>query len=153
MQIDELVDELLTTSRAFVGIAVRSIESAPVDVTVAQHRLLVLLAAHGPQNVGEIADLLGVNQSNASRHCDRLQRLGLVARRRSPDDGRIVQVQLTRDGGRLVEAVMHRRREALRTVLDRMDVADGATVVAALRAFNTAAQEVEPEDWREPVAR
>ena len=73
---EELVEELLTASRALVGIAIRSIAAAPVEVTVAQHRLLVLLAAHGPQSVGEIAEHLGVNPSNASRHGDRLQRWG-----------------------------------------------------------------------------
>ena len=137
---DGLVDELLTASRAFVGLAVRSIAAAPVDVTVAQHRLLVLLS-HGPRSVGDIAEELGVNPSNASRHCDRLQRLGLLARRRSSADGRVVRIELTAAGRRVVDAVTARRREDLHRVVERMDVADAASVIAALRAFNVAAEE------------
>src|SRR3954471_8032566 len=92
---DQLVEGFVTASRALVGIAVRSIEAAAVPVTVPQHRVLVLLAAQGPMAVGDIAELAGVNQSNASRLCDRLQRLGLVSRQRASDDGRAVQVSLT----------------------------------------------------------
>ena len=148
MNTDEMVDQLLTASRAFVGIAVRSIAAAPVEVTVAQHRLLVLLAAHGPQKVGELARLLGVNQSNASRQCDRLQRLGLTVRRGSPDDRRVVEVALTDAGARLVDAVTSTRRDELRAVLERMDAGDAAALSAALRAFNSATDEVEPEPVR-----
>jgi DNA-binding MarR family transcriptional regulator len=144
MDRDGMVDELLVASRAFVGIALRSIAAAPVDVTVPQHRLLVLLATRGPQKIGELAALLGVNQSNASRQCDRLQRLGLVERRGSDADRRVVEVVLTADGARLVDAVGRLRREELRAVLDRMDPVDARTVAAALRAFNAAAHEVEP---------
>ena len=144
MNQDEIIDELLTASRAFVGIALRSIAAAPVEVTMAQHRLLVLLAARGPRKVGELAVLLGVNQSNASRQVDRLQRLGLATRRGSPADGRVVEVVLTADGARVVEAVTQSRREELRTVLARMDAVEPEAVTTALRAFNAAAEEVEP---------
>lgn len=140
---DDLVDELLTASRAFVGLAVRSIAAAPVDITVAQHRLLVLLETHGPQSVGEVADRLGVNPSNASRHCDRLQRLGLLGRRRSPDDGRVVQVELTDEGLATLAAVTERRRADLRQVLDEMSLPDAASIAAGLRAFNVAAGEID----------
>lgn len=145
----ELVEEMLTTSRALVGIAIRSIAAAPVDVTVAQHRLLVLLASRGPQSVGEIAEKLGVNPSNASRHCDRLQRLGLVDRQRSEDDGRVVQIRLTRQGGRLLDAVTQRRREDIAELMGRLSPEQEGVVVAALRAFNAAADEVALEDWPE----
>ena len=38
-------------------------------MTVAQQRVLVLLEEHSPLTVTQIAELMGVNQSNASRHC------------------------------------------------------------------------------------
>ena len=146
-QRDELVDELLTTSRALVGIAIRSIDGAPVEVTVAQHRLLVLLAAHGPQNVGEIAEHLGVNPSNASRHGGRLQRLGLVHRRRSTEDGRVVQIALTRAGRELLDAVTQRRREELAQLADLLPPTERAAVTAALRQLNAMMHEVRDADW------
>ncbi|WP_457202115.1 MarR family transcriptional regulator [Nocardioides sp. HB32] len=69
----ELADAFVTESRALISVAVRPILDAPVDVTVAQHRVLVLLAARGDLTVGDIAGGLGVNPSNATRYCDSLQ--------------------------------------------------------------------------------
>jgi DNA-binding MarR family transcriptional regulator len=144
---DDLADAFLTASRALIGLAVRSIEAAPVDVTVAQHRVLVLLAARGDLTIGDLADGLGVNPSNATRYCDRLQRLELVHRARSVEDGRMVQVGLTQEGQALVTAVTERRRQEVDEVLERMTGPDAIRVVAALRAFNRAAGEVEDRDW------
>jgi len=144
---DDLADAFLTASRALIGLAVRSIEAAPVDVTVAQHRVLVLLAARGELTIGDLADGLGVNPSNATRYCDRLQRLELVHRARSVEDGRMVQVGLTQEGQALVTAVTERRRQEVDEVLERMTGPDAIRVVAALRAFNRAAGEVEDRDW------
>jgi DNA-binding MarR family transcriptional regulator len=144
---DDLADAFLTASRALIGLAVRSIEAAPVDVTVAQHRVLVLLAAQGELTIGDLADGLGVNPSNATRYCDRLQRLELVHRARSVEDGRMVRVGLTQEGQALVTAVTERRRQEVDEVLERMTGPDAIRVVAALRAFNRAAGEVEDRDW------
>lgn len=144
---DDMADAFLTASRALIGLAVRSIEAAPVDVTVAQHRVLVLLAARGDLTIGDLADGLGVNPSNATRYCDRLQRLGLVDRARSVEDGRMVEVGLTQEGWGLIAAVTERRRQEVDRVLDRMTGPDVIRVVAALRAFNRAAGEVEDREW------
>src|SRR4051794_25988379 len=78
--LDHIAATFVTASRALVAIAIRSIEAAPVAVPVPQHRVLVLLAANGPQAIGTLAQQLGVNPSNATRVCDRLERLDLVRR-------------------------------------------------------------------------
>jgi DNA-binding MarR family transcriptional regulator len=143
---EELAEAFVTASRALVGIAVHSIGSAPVDITVAQFRLLVLVAT-GDRTVGDIAQRLGVNQSNASRHCDRLQRLGLLERRRSATDGRVVHVRLTPAGEDLVDAVTRQRRADVRRVLDRLPLADSTAALDALRAFNDAASELVDDRW------
>src|SRR4051812_31329796 len=98
-------DAFITASRALIGMAIRSVDSAAEEVTIAQHRVLVLLAGRGPQTVGDIAAELAVNPSNATRHCERLSRMGLVSKQRSRSDGRIVEVTLTRAGKRLLDAV------------------------------------------------
>jgi DNA-binding MarR family transcriptional regulator len=143
----ERADAFVTGSRALISLTVRTIEDSPVDVTIAQHRVLVLLAAHGNLTIGEIAGGLGVNPSNATRYCDRLQRLGLVARTRSPADGRVVHVALTTAGGNLVRDVNDRRRAEVETVLDRMTSRESAGVLDALHAFNRAAREIENRNW------
>src|SRR4051794_20060630 len=138
---EQLVDALLAASRALVGISVRTVDEAPVDVTVTQHRVLLLLEARGHLSVNEVADLLGVNQSNASRHCARLETLGLVHRSRALHDGRAIEVTLTPTGQRQVEAVRSARRREIESVLGRMSLPDARATVAALEAFTSAVGE------------
>ncbi|HEY0643730.1 MAG TPA: MarR family transcriptional regulator [Nocardioides sp.] len=147
MGADELADALLTASRALVGIAVRSINAAPVEVTLVQHRLLVLLATGGDQTIGALAAQLEVNASNASRLCDRLERLGLISRIRSVSDGRAVDVSLTAEGSRLLETVRERRRRDVGRVLSGLSLRDAEAAVAALTAFNEAAHEQGETQW------
>lgn len=143
----QLADAFVTASRALIGLAVRSIEDAPYDVTVAQHRVLVLLAARGSLTIGDIADGLGVNPSNATRYCDRLQRLALIARSRSSEDGRVVLVGLTAAGEEVLTVVMNRRRAEVEVVLDHLTPTETAGILEALHAFNRAAGEREERDW------
>jgi DNA-binding MarR family transcriptional regulator len=145
--LDELAATFITASRALVGIAIRSIEAAPVPVTVPQHRVLVLLAAEGPQAVGTLAQQLGVNPSNATRVCDRLQRLDLVRRSRSASDGRAVDVTITRAGRRLVDAVSEHRRLEVIAVLRQLSPDQVETVVAAMSEFSRAAHERAEGEW------
>ena len=144
---EQLTDAFVTASRALVGIAVHSVGAAPVEVTVAQFRLLVLVASEGGRAIGDIAERLGVNQSNASRHCDRLQRLGLVERRRSAKDARVVRVLLTARGRALVQDVMQQRRADVRRVVGRLADEDAAAALQVLQAFNKAAEELDEEQW------
>lgn len=144
-------DAFITASRALVSLAVRTIDEAPVDVTLAQHRVLVLLAARGDLIVGDIAEDLGVNPSNATRICDRLQRLGLITRARSSQDGRVVVVALSDQGATLVKEVTRRRRVEVERVLGRMTPAQTTRVVEALEIFNLAAGEIEDQDWTTPL--
>jgi DNA-binding MarR family transcriptional regulator len=143
----DVTDAFVTASRALVSLAVRTIDEAPVDVTLAQHRVLVLLAARGDLPVGDIADGLGVNPSNATRICDRLQRLGLISRTRSPQDGRVVVVGLTAPGASLVRGVNARRRAEVEKVLSRMTPEQTERALEALAVFNRAAGEIEDQDW------
>ncbi len=142
-----LADAFVTASRALVGIAVRSIQDAAVDITVAQHRLLVLVSERGELTIGEVAVALNVDPSNASRHCDRLERLGLLERRRSASDRRVVSVVLTDAARTLLTAVTRRRQSEVRAVLRHLEPTDAQVLVDALQSFNDAAQRKAEEDW------
>jgi len=140
-------DAFITASRALVGMVIRSVDTVTDTITVAQHRVLVVLAARGPHTIGDIAAELAVNPSNATRHCERLHRLGLVTKRRSRSDGRLVEVALTRHGERLLSAVSDARRREVDAVLQRLTPEQRAAAVDALAAFNAAAGETEEGDW------
>ena len=144
---DELVDAVLGASRALVAVAARSLADLAEDVTLAQYRALVELAARGPQRSADLASALGVDRSTATRMCDRLVRKQLVQRRRISADRRGVRISLTPAGRALVEEVTRRRRVEIAQILRRMPRADRASALRALRVFADAAGEVPEQDW------
>jgi DNA-binding MarR family transcriptional regulator len=144
---DELVDAVLGSSRALVAVAARSLANLAEDVTLAQYRFLIELAARGPQRLADLATAVGVDRSTATRMCERLVRKRLVARRRAREDRRTVRVSLTPAGAGLVAEVSRRRRVEIATIVGRMPAADRDSVVLALRAFADAAGEVPEQDW------
>ncbi len=144
---DELVDAVLGASRALVAVAARSLVHVAEDVTLAQYRVLVELAARGPQRLVDLATALGVDPSTATRMCDRLVRKGLVSRRRASGDRRAVRVALAPPGRDLVVEVTRSRRAELAAVLARLPDDDQRPVLAALRAFASAAGELPEQEW------
>ena len=143
----DAVEALLSASRAFVGIAARSVADIDPDVTLPQYRALVVLAAKGPQKVVDIAAELGVAPSTGTRMCDRLIRKGLVRRHRSTSDRRVVRLTLTGTGRYLVERVMRVRREKLAEIVATTAELWHPAVAPALRAFAAAAGVVPDQDW------
>lgn len=141
------VQALMLASRAFVGLAARSLAGVDGDVTLSQFRTLVVLAVRGPQRSVDIAEELRVNPSTGTRMCDRLIRKGLVRRMRSTTDRRVVRLRLTQAGHDLVEQVIRQRREELvRLVAATADLWQ-PVVTDALTAFAEAAGEMGEQDW------
>ncbi|GAA4884150.1 MarR family winged helix-turn-helix transcriptional regulator [Pseudonocardia benzenivorans] len=145
--VEDLVDAVMTASRVMVAVAARSVAAVDDDVTLPQYRALVVLAQRGGLRPADLADLLAVNRSTASRMCERLVGKGLVERDRSDTDRREVALTLTERGRVLVDDVTRRRRAELRTLVTAMsaDTRDG--LVSALRAFADAAGEPGEPDW------
>jgi len=134
-------DAVLRASRAMVGIAATSIAQVDDVVTVAQLRVLVMVQTPAPLNLAAVATALEVNPSNASRTCDRLEKLGLLDRREAPHDRRNVTLTLTDAGAQLVDKVTKHRRAAIERVLRRMRPAEREQLAASLDEFATAAGE------------
>jgi DNA-binding MarR family transcriptional regulator len=137
---EALAEAIVNASTALLGIAVRSVSAVRGDVTLVQHRVLVLLDTHDVLSIGAIADGLGVDQSVASRHCARLEELGLLARSRSERDARSRDVRLTRSGRARVADVRAARRRAIDAVLVHLHDDDPETVRRSFEAFSRAAE-------------
>ena len=144
---EQLIDAFLEASRALVAVAARSLVHVAEDVTLAQYRVLVELAARGPRRLVDTGWALAVDPSTATRMCDRLVRKGLVSRRRASADRRTVRVTLAPSGRDVVAAVTRSRRAELATVLARLPQSDRVPVLSALRAFASAAGELPEQEW------
>jgi DNA-binding MarR family transcriptional regulator len=144
---DEIVDAVLTASRAMIAVAVRSLSAMAEDITIAQYRTLVVLASRGPQKLADLAEQLGVTAPTAGRMSDRLVRRGLVARHRAQDDRRVVRISLTAAGRQIVDHATRQRRVYLAEVLAALPEPQRREVASALRAFAEATGEVPDQEW------
>jgi DNA-binding MarR family transcriptional regulator len=78
-------------------------ETGAGELTLSQYQLLTALAETPERPVGELAEAAAVAPPTATRMLDGLERSGIVERRHSTVDRRVVTVRLTPDGQRLVE--------------------------------------------------
>jgi DNA-binding MarR family transcriptional regulator len=141
------VEALMVASRAFVGVAARSLADLDADVTLPQFRTLVVLASRGPQRSVDISNELGVAASTGQRMCDRLVRKGLVHRSRSASDRRVVTLRLSAAGRDLVEQVTNRRRAELSRIVAATANLWQPQITEALTAFAVATGEVPEQEW------
>jgi len=122
-------------------------EYVPGELTVTQYRLLAVVVAQGPLTISDVAGLLGVAQSNATRLCDRLQRLRYLERSRSVDDRRVVRVDVTAAGRDVVDVATEARRRQIRLVLASMSAPARRRALAGVAEFNRAAGALEEHPW------
>jgi DNA-binding MarR family transcriptional regulator len=117
------------------------------EITLRQHRQLVLLASRGPELMIDLADLLGVSSSTATRHHGRLQRRGLIQREPTRDDRRAVRVWLTQAGARRAGQITDARRREISPILQAMPARSRPALLADLRSFNDGAGDVPEQSW------
>lgn len=75
-------------------------------ITLTQWIVLIQLREERARTTSDIAHDLGHDTGALTRVIDQLERRGLVARRRSQRDRRVVQLDLTRAGRAMVEALL-----------------------------------------------
>jgi DNA-binding MarR family transcriptional regulator len=144
---EQLAEAIILAGRAMAGVAARTVAEATDDLTLPQHRTLVVLAEQGPRHLADLAQALGVSPSTATRMCDRLVRKRLITRTRDEVDRREVDLALTNAGRILVDEVAHRRKSELRKLVADVPKEERDRIVNALRSVAEAAGEVPDADW------
>ena len=76
-------------------------------LTPLQARVLLQLC-HGDATVGDISEMSGMGQANASSLCKKLEQEGFLTRRRSCPDRRVVTLSLTDKGREAMERLQRR---------------------------------------------
>ena len=115
------------------------------SVTMAQMRVLMLLAAGAETRMSELAGALGVSLSTASGLVDRLVESHLVGRHTDIADRRQVLVSLTGDGAAFLDHFQELGLAHLRELLARLSPTDIATVRQTVEILITAANELPKE--------
>ncbi|HEY0717899.1 MAG TPA: MarR family winged helix-turn-helix transcriptional regulator [Streptosporangiaceae bacterium] len=144
---EAVVNAVLTASRTLVAVSTRSMGAAAEHTTIAQYRMLVVLASRGPQRMVDLAVALDVAPSTAGRMIDRLVRKQLARRHRARSDRRSVVVSVTADGRRVVDEATARRRVLIEDILVKLGPDEQRAIAAAFGAFAAAAGEVPEHQW------
>jgi DNA-binding MarR family transcriptional regulator len=138
----DAVEAALAACQRMATVAVGTLGSAGAGTTITDCRALVELAAGGPQRLVDLAAALGVTAPTAVRTCDRLERKGLLVRKRRPcGDRRTVLISVTEAGRRVADEAIGRRRSLIACILGSLPAPRQRVVTEALRAFADAAGE------------
>lgn len=89
----------------------RRIAEAGLDITPAEARTLVYIAASEGSRQNIIADRMGVEPMTVCAYLDRLERLGLIARSPDPNDRRAKNVRTTDEADRMLASVRQQTTE------------------------------------------
>ena len=100
-------------------------------------------------SIGEVAKELGINQSNASTMCKKLEREGFIKRVRSNDDERVVVLEMTEKGQETIQ-IMEEHFDRLEPIISQMPDDKFETVLSGLRAteeiFGIIVDEIEKQN-------
>lgn len=111
----------------------------PANLTYTQYSILGA-AGHGePMTISSVAERLGLSNPTVVRAVDALERKGLVERRRSEEDGRVVHIVTTQEGRRIRRQLDRTRRERLAALLAMMPVEGVDCLVRGLEGMAHAA--------------
>lgn len=122
---DLLVDALAQT--AFVLTSALNRIAADNDLSITQLRLMGTLRGRSPQ-MKQLADHLGLEKSTLSGLIDRAERKGVVQRRPSESDRRVVEVTLTPEGESAARRIEAEVRLAIEPIIRRLDPDDRAAL-------------------------
>ncbi len=129
------LDEVMAGARVIAGVIAASLAETDAQVSLPQLRVLAVTADRGALTVGDVAELLEVHASNATRLVDRMVERGWMERQADPLDRRQRRLTLTAEGRALVASVMSRRRAGFEQLLDRLPAASRDQLVRGLAAL------------------
>ena len=139
------IERALETFEAFQQrlMSIHAPDFAALDVTMAQAKLLYVVAAARELTMSEVAQRVGVTISTASGAVDHLVAAGLLARSDDPANRRQVIVSVTPAGIDSLEQLRELSLRQLRLLLEHVDD-DGLAVIEQATRILMAAIEAAP---------
>ena len=105
---------------------------AESELNLPQYSLLAVLDEQGEATMTELTRALGLTMGAGTNLVDRLVRAGLAERKRNTEDRRIVKVQLTPEGSRVLHSVLDHSRTIIADVLVHISSEDRAAFLRVL---------------------
>lgn len=108
------------------------------DSSLIHLNVLTLLEDDGSASMGELARALDVSVASMTGIADRMEKRGLVERRRDEGDRRLVVVHATEAGRDVFRQIADRRREGLVKLLAQLDERELEALLVGHRALRQA---------------
>jgi DNA-binding MarR family transcriptional regulator len=102
------------------------------EVTPQQAETLQLISEKGAVSTSQLAVILGIDPSTASRNLAGLEKAGLVQRKKGTEDGRQTDIRLTPKGKRAADSATQGANQAFASLLDKLPRADRQRITDAL---------------------
>ncbi len=106
-------------------------------LTASQRMLLQVLEEEGESRAGVLATRLGITQATTTNILDRLEKAGLVQRRRYDSDKRRVLVSLTKEGFSRLSAAPDGLQELFADRFDQLEPWEQSMTIAALERISS----------------
>ena len=110
----------------------RRYADAMLRISPPEMRSIMWLARRGKTVMTDFAQGIDVPLSTATRIVNRLVKKGIVERRRSDEDRRIVEIDLSAEAYKHRNKFLEARQAAIATVLEQLDVAEGEMLLGLL---------------------
>lgn len=110
--------------------------------------VLMHLHAQGPVTMSRLAEMLDVSVASATGIVDRMEKKGVIERRRNDNDRRVVEVFVTEKGQQIMDTMQSERQYRLSRLLAEIRDDDLAALLTGLRAFREARERLlsQPEN-------
>jgi DNA-binding MarR family transcriptional regulator len=102
------------------------------EVTPQQAETLQLIAERGAVSTSQLAVILGIDPSTASRNLAGLEKDGFVTRKKGTDDGRQTDIRLTPRGKRAADSATQGASQAFANLFERVPRTERQRVLDAL---------------------
>jgi len=105
-------------------------------ITPPQFIALQWLFEHGDMTIGDLSTKMYLAFSTTTDLVDRMEKNQLVLRVRNEQDRRVVQIHLLKEGERVIEEVIEKRKDYLRDVLSDFDEQEVSQLSTLLRKLH-----------------
>lgn len=106
--------------------------SKSINLSMSELRLLQAVAAHGEDegaNISELSEALEISLPSVTAAVNKLVTKGYVHKEKSPGDGRVVRVVLTREGRRAERVQRYYHRRMVRELATELSDAEREAII------------------------
>jgi DNA-binding MarR family transcriptional regulator len=108
------------------------------SLSIVHLNLLMLLRFNGPLTMSRLAEMLDVSVASATGIVDRMEKKGVIERRRNDEDRRVVEVHVSDKGEQVFTAMQAERQDHMTRMLSVISEHDLNALLIGLRAVRVA---------------